>query len=189
MHVEVKELSAGLRAVLARVAYHRADIAVEAAETVDVHVAGGSGRRGFAFVVNLDTGAFEGRMGSWGGQNMFVRGPVDDGEVVSLPENGAVVKGTTGNGTYARIFAHPAAFGRLLPSGEAEETLTDEEAVALGAHVCLKGGQYRRDCLQRNRVRPETIDGLVDRGYLKRNRAGATQVTTKGRNAPYKRVS
>ena len=49
--------------------------------------------------------------------------------------------------------------------------------------AAIKGGEYRRDEMRRRNVSAATVDSLVERGYLKRNRAGATQITTQGKNA------
>lgn len=135
-------------------------------------------------MVNLDTGARKTFIGSWGGSNMFVSSPVDDSDGVgTLPPYGAVIRGSTGYPrTFATIYAHPAAMGRFLPSGEPDET-TDAEQQALYCYVSIKGGEYRRDELRRRNVTDDVIDGLVAGGYLKRNKAGAVQITTAGKNA------
>lgn len=41
----------------------------------------------------------------------------------------------------------------------------------------------RKDYLAENKVTPVEVDSLVSRGYLSRNKAGATQITTEGKNA------
>jgi hypothetical protein len=125
--------------------------------------------------VNLDTGERKSMIGSWGGGNMFTSTLVDAGsEMAELPANGAVIKGTMGYPrTYATIYAHPNALGRFLPAGEDDrDELTAEELQALYCFVCIKGGEYRREELRRRSVSDSTVDGLVSRGYLKRNRAG-----------------
>jgi hypothetical protein len=94
-----------------------------------------------------------------------------------------VIKGSMGYPrTFATIYAHPNTIGRFLPSG-AEEELTREEEQAIYCFAALKGGEYRRDEMRRRGVSTATVDALVERGYLKRNRAGATAITTKGKNA------
>jgi hypothetical protein len=182
-YIAVKELSPALREALGLVGYGRADIEMEAATAVDIGNGGGAGLRAFAIVVNLDTGARVVSRGSWGGPNPFTTNPVDAGFTVDVPANGAVVRGSYGYGpTYARIYAHPDAFGHLLPPTE-EDVLSDLERSALYCFAAIKGGEYRRQELRQRRVPDTVVDGLVERGYLKRNRAGATQITTKGRNA------
>lgn len=183
-HATVKELSPHVRRALASVGYGAADVPIVAAESVDSGEAGGAGMRGFVLILNLDDGRYETVNGSWGGATIAdPRNPVDRSEMIPVPPNGAVIKGTRGYPrTFATIYAHPQAMGRFLPSGEAEQ-LTDAEQAAIYCHAAIKGGEYRRDELRRRGVQAETIDSLVTRGYLKRNRAGAVQITTKGKNA------
>lgn len=165
--------------------YRRADVRVEAVTTLDPTVAGGDGMRGFVTIVNLATGASETRRGSWGGDNPWSRSPVDRAESFTLPPDCAVVKGTTGHGgTFATVYARPEDVGRFLPPApEDADTLTDADQQAIYCFAAIKGGEYRRDEMRRRGVTEATVDSLVERGYLKRNRAGATQITTKGKNA------
>jgi hypothetical protein len=184
MHIEVKDLHAPLRDALKSCGYGCADVQVVATERVDPYAAGNDGQRGFAIVVNLDTGARKSMVGSWGGSNMFAASPIDHAtEAHELPPNGAVVKGQMGYPrTFATIYAHPSAVGRFLPSGE-DHALSDEAQQALYCFACIKGGEYRRDELRRRRVTDNCVTELVESGHLKRNRAGATSITTKGKNA------
>jgi hypothetical protein len=184
-HIDVRELSPALQSALKSVRYGAKSVEVIPAETLDIGDAGGSGQRAFAVAVNLDTGERAGTVGSWGGPNPFTSNPVDAGERVAIPENGAIVKGTMGYPrTFAWVYAHPTAMGRMLPSGEPEVTFTEAELWALHCHAHVKGGAYRREELSRRDGAAEAIDGLVSRGYLSRNRAGATAITTAGRNVP-----
>jgi hypothetical protein len=177
MHAEVKSLSPHLRDALKSVRYGAADI--------EVIPAGGDGMRGFVIGLNLATGERKGLSGSWGGANMFTANPIDSSpEQLAIPPNGCVIKGTTGYPrTFAWIYAHPQAMGRYLASGAPDEELTDGEQQAIYCFAAIKGGEYRRDEMRRRGVTTATVDGLVQRGYLKRNRAGATAITTKGKNA------
>lgn len=70
----------------------------------------------------------------------------------------------------------------------ADDVLTDADQQALYCFVAIKGGEYRRDEMRRRGVTEEHVNSLVLRGYLKRNKAGATQVTTKGKNARDSRI-
>lgn len=190
MYVEVKQLGSALRAALDSVNYGATDVSVEPAESIEPHVSGGSGQRGFVIVVNVETGEFHGLRGSWGGSNIGnPTNPVDlSSDKIDIPPNGAVIKGTTGHPrTFAWVFAHPEAFGKYLPSG-VEEGLTEVEQQALYCFGAIKGGEYRRDEMRRRGVTVEVVDVLVARGYLKRNRSGATQITTKGKNARTVRI-
>ena len=186
MHVEVKSLAPAVQRALKSVAYGATDIKVIAAESVEGQVGANDGQRGFVLVLNLDTGAMRTVRGSWGGSNPFGGNLVDrTDERIELPANGAVIKGQQGYPrTFATIYAHPNAFASAgLPSGEPDEQLTDTEQHAIYCFAAIKGGEYRRDEMRRRGVTPAAVDGLVERGYLKRNRAGATQITTKGKNA------
>jgi hypothetical protein len=185
MYVEVKTLAPMIQNALKGVRYGGRDIQVITTDRVSPSVAGGSGQRGFTIIINLSTGQSDKLMGSWGGANMFNPDntvDLDTGQYV-IPTNGVVIKGTTG---YPRTFAtlYTTATGNLLPAGAGDtEVLTDEEQQALYCHYSIKGGQYRRDELSRRGVLQSTVDSLVDRGYLKCNRAGAVSITTKGKNA------
>ena len=102
---------------------------------------------------------------------------------LTLSDSAVVIHGSMGYPrTFAYLYASPSAVGKFLPSGD-EETLTETEKQAIYCFAAIKGGQYRREELRRRRVAPETVDSLVDRGYLKRSKSGATQITTKGKNA------
>jgi hypothetical protein len=187
MYVETKTLSPRIRAALDAVGYGSRDIQVVAAQSFTPYSeATRKGARGFTTVINLDTGEREHRQGSWGGSNMFVRTMVDDtrsDEQYPMPERAIVIKGQTGYPrTFATIYCHPNTTGHLLPSGS-EETLTDEEQQGLYCFAAIKGGAYRRDELRYRKVSQAAIDGLIERGYLKQSRNGATQITTKGKNA------
>jgi hypothetical protein len=184
MHVIVKELTPIIQKALKSVRYGAQDIRVEPAEQVSAYSEGSRGQKGFVLVLNLDTGQQKIITGSWGGGNMFTNTLVDDGsEDVQLPVNGVVIKGQIGYPrTFATLYCHPEMFPKLLPSGD-EEVLTEAEQQALYCFAAIKGGKYREDELRRRNVAYGTVDLLVERGYLKRNRAGATQITTKGKNA------
>lgn len=185
MWVTVKELPESVRTALARVGYGRSDVEVRIVREVVMSSAGCDGRRAFVLMVNLSTGEVAGEFGSWGGENMFnPRNPVDrDHKTYVIPPNGVVVLGSHGYPqTFLTLYVSPDLMDKtLLPP--AAEGLSSEELDALYAHACVKGGEYRREALRRSGVRSATLAGLVERGYLKQNRAGARQVTTAGRNA------
>jgi len=183
-HIEVRELSPHLRAALESVRYGARDVRVIPTESVESGSSAGAGSRGFATAVNLDTGERRTITGDWGGSGLG-RHTLDlPGQRMNIPPNGAVIKGAMGYPrTYATVYAHPTAFGRMLPSGEPADELSDADQQAIYCFTAIKGGEYRRDEMRRRGVTAATVDSLVERGYLKRNRAGATQITTKGKNA------
>ena len=184
MYVEVKELAPVIRRALESVKYGGRDIKVTAIDTVKLNTGGGArGARGFVTVVNLESGEYHTEVGDWGGPGLGHRLADWNKDELTLSDNAVVIHGQMGYPkTFAYLYASPNAVGRFLPSGS-EETLTDTEQDAIYCFTAIKGGEYRRDELRRREVAPETVDSLVDRGYLKRSKSGATQITTKGKNA------
>lgn len=184
--MNVKDLPAPIRDALKSVRYGRESIAVHASATVQLGGRGsGDGQRAFTTLVALDTGEYRTVRGSWGGPNMFVTTPVDtDGNEYALPPNGVAILGTEGGShpVYATLHIPASMVSRILTAGPAEE-LPQVEKDALYAHKGIKGGEHRREFLRRKRVPSSVVDGLVSRGLLKRNSAGATSITTAGRNA------
>ena len=183
MHIETRELPFTLRTALERTGYRCRDIKVAAAESAVLNEMGSAGQRAFVCLVNLATGQTKVTRGSWGGPNMFSpRNAVDnDGRTYPIPTNGAVIQGSQGGKVYARIVVHPTAFAKLLPDGE--DKVSEKDASILNIFTGMKGGPYRREELRRMKATDEEINSLVERGYLKRNKAGAIQATTKGKNA------
>ncbi len=184
MYVSVKQLPDPVRDALSALGYGKADIEVRHASTVTLSSGGSAGRRAFATIVNLTSGSHVTTWGSWGGPNMFVRNAVDsDDTPMSLPPNGVALTGSKGGGgpVFATLHVPASMAERILPAPA--EQLTTPELDALYCYARVRGGQYRTDELRRRRVSPDTIDSLVSRGYLKRNRAGATAITTEGKNA------
>ncbi len=184
-YVNVKDLPAPVQAALSSVGYGSKDIRVEAASTVVLSASGGNGYRAFTTLVNLTAGTHRTEWGSWGGANMFSpHNAVDnDDRSYTLPADGCAVTGHVGGGkpVYAVVRVPASMVDRMLPA--ADESLTDVERATLGCFKGLKSGPYRQDALRRAGATEDMITSLVARGYLTRNRAGATAITTKGKNA------
>jgi hypothetical protein len=135
-------------------------------------------------MVRLDTGTRQLINGSWGGANMFApRNPVDlDAQDYAIPPNGVVIKGERGHGgTSATLYVPLTEASRFLPTESPK--LAPSERHALYCYRAIKSGPYRRDELERRGVLTATIDELVTRGLLARNKVGAVMITTAGRNA------
>lgn len=183
MYIKTKELPRTLQRVLERLGYHKPDIEVKVQESRQPYHGSGAGTRAFMALVDLATGKFDIRYGSWGGPNMFVpTEPPDDGHApeLPLPPNGAMILGCSGNYMYATVYISPLTAAPLLP---AAPTLTKEEAVALYCVKGLRGGTPRRECWQHFGIRPATLDRLVAQQLLKRDARGSIQITTAGKNA------
>lgn len=185
MHVAVTDLPPVVQQALKSVDYGRKDIRVEARTSVTLSDSPGDGRRAFVTLVNLTAGTFTTVHGSWGGPNMFDRTNVVDNDhrPVTLPPDGLAIQGNRGGShpVYATIYVSASMVDRMLPGPAVE--LTTVERDALYCHNSLKGGAYRKDELRRRKVDQATLDSLVERGFLNRNKAGAMSITTAGKNA------
>jgi hypothetical protein len=177
--VRTDTLPESIRSALKSVEYYAKDIGIQGKETESVMCyTSGDGCRGFVLIVNLETGECKSMQGSWGGSNLF-----NPTNAVDLNDNEypmhsgvAVIKGTTGYPrTFASITLHPSNITPLLPT--VDPTLTDEEKRMLAEFRSLKPA-YRN-----TKGKESMIASLVSRGYLKQNKAGATQITTEGKNA------
>lgn len=190
-HVAVRDLPRSLQKALRTVGYRRKDIRVEPDTTYSPSEgsAGFTGSRGFIVVVNMQTGQMKHEKGSWGGATPFERKQVDvDRKNYPIPNNGAVIVGESGGrGTFAKIKVHPNNLAKMLPEGE-DVKLTPEENKALNILGGLKSG-YRAQSFERYNLGPYDVrsnpllQGLLKKGLIKANRAGAMSITTKGRNA------
>ncbi|HEY4266722.1 MAG TPA: hypothetical protein VGM94_00890 [Galbitalea sp.] len=184
-YLRVSDLPASLRGALESVSYAKVDIAVEAQTEVSIRALGGDGYQAFAVIVNLETGQTGTHWGSWGGPNAFSSdtNPVDaDGRMHAIPVNGAAITGRRGGGrsVLATIHVHPDNLAKLLPGDTSELSL--RERYVLHVYDGIKSS-YRAEYLRFIKGRDALVMSLVERGYLKRNSNGATQITTAGKNA------
>lgn len=182
MHIETKDLPPSVQAALAAVGYGKRDIGVEATERCSLSSLSGAGMRAFAAVCRLDgSTAHEIQWGSWGGSNAFQRSIDDLADSVALTPDLACVIGHVGGAkpAYAVVYVHPSAVIKALPA-PSEVTEKERQILAIfGGYKSFARPEY----LQRLEATAAEIDSLVSRGYLSRNKTGATQITTKGKNA------
>lgn len=188
VQIEVKRLSPAIQAALRSVGYGARDIAVRPATEVSLTVGGGAGMRGFAMLVDMHTGRHETMRGSWGGANMFnPQNRVDlDTTLRPLPPGTVLIKGTEGHPrTIATIYAHPDTMGSFALAGPQAEVSADERTVLnvyRGIISSYRQSEFARRGLSRHQVAAAT-ERLIALGLLKRNAAGAVQITTAGKNA------
>lgn len=180
-YVPVKELPSSIRRALESVGYRRKDISWEVRESISLLGAGGAGRQEFAIILNLTTGEAVRMNGSWGGSNAFSPGNRVDNDDRShkLGENCAVIKGSTGNGTFAYLYLSSA---NVIAALEAPAEVTLRARQILYCYKSLKSGPYRQDELSRMKASESEIADLVTAGYLKKDGRGI-QITTSGKNA------
>lgn len=183
MFVATSALPNVFRSALKEIGYHKSDISVTGAVESPLSTMGGEGSKGFAVIVNVESGEYKVSWGSWGGANIANPGnAVDcDHRFYQIPPNGAVILGSIGgHGTYASILANPAILAPLLPP---PSTLSEKQKGILRAYKSLKSGPYRQTALQDLLCTKQDIALLVSDGYLKESSNGAIQITTKGKNA------
>jgi len=183
IHVETKELPACVRVALERAGYKRKDIGVSLTETLRSPGAYGTGYRAFVCVINLATGAAKTEVGAWGGANPFSNSPLDRGpESMPLPPGFVAITGSVGHKALLSLYMNPANAAPWLP---APSEVTARQAWILGCYAGLTSAGRKDEFARRGPERPtlEEIDELVSRGLLSRNKAGATALTTEGRNA------
>jgi hypothetical protein len=163
VYVSVSSLPDDVWTLLRDVNFNKSSIAVKSAETYRFHTPYGDGYQTFA-----------------GGRNLHEtrRADVDEQEH-KIPMNGAVISGQRGGAgpVSATLFVHPSNMPRYLPAGE---MVSEAEARILVMYRSYTSA-YRKENLK---VKDEpVIVGLVARGLLKRNKAGATSITEAGKNA------
>ena len=178
-HVDLKDLPRPLQDALRSVGYRKASIMVTPMNSVSLGGGGGDGQRAFAIAVDLSTGKTSNVIkGSWGGANMFVDRSLDTSKPYNIPENVAIINGSEGGHLWATIYIHPDSMMKMLPG---DSGVSERESSILRAATYMSA--YKKELFQKLKVTPEEIKSLADRGYLKVNKAGATSLTTKGKNA------
>ena len=106
-----------------------------------------------------------------------------EGASVDIPPGIAIVEHSIfcGKDIGIRVYLNPANAAKLLAAPEAS-TATARERWILSVYGGIVSG-YRPEYLRRERVQPSEVEALVARGLLKRNAAGAVQITIEGKNA------
>ncbi len=186
MYTQVKDLPEALQSALSSLGYGRKDIQIEVKESISPIVGGGSGKRGFCCIVNIETGERKTEMGSWGGSNMFAQSAVNavdsDHTDYVIPPNFAVIKGTEGGDrpVYATITISSANMIKALPE-KVELDGRDQWLLYTFKGLTSAG---RRDEWARNNDKPSEADlvRFVGNGWIKRRSDGACSITTEGKN-------
>jgi hypothetical protein len=184
MFVPTKDLPDIVQEVLESVGFHKADIDVEPA--VEAHLSSpyGTGYQTFAVGVDITRRRVSREVASsWGGPNMFEHRTLDQPSTLDLPEGTMLIMGQRGGGrpVSAKLYAHPGLMAPMLEGQQAAD-LSVQELAVLAIFKGIKGG-YREEEARRYKLPFKTaVARLVELGFLKTNRAGATQITTDGRN-------
>lgn len=180
MFVKLKELPPIVKEALNKVGYHRVDILVEAAEEASLIAPYGDGYQSYAVAIDTKTNEISREVTSnWGGGGWYSpKKTLDRPGTLKLPENGMVIVGQRGGGrpVSAKLYAHPALLAPLLkPASAPEEEYTLAELIALVNFVALKPA-YRPP------IKPETLAKFIEKGLVKKNKAGALSITTAGKD-------
>lgn len=184
-YVKVSDLPTSIQNALVSAGFHRKDIEVRVEEKFEPRPQSAQGRKGFCAACRLDdSNRFEITWGSFGGSNMFTKTIDDFDGAVEIPEGVAFVTGLSNAGTgypgFATIHVGPK---NMVPALMAPKSnVTEREAKILCIFKSLKSGA-RKEYLGRMKATDAEVAVLVERGYLSQNKAGATSITTEGRNA------
>lgn len=172
----------------------RTSIPCYVSETESMHATSGDGCKGFATLINLDTGETRTVWGSWGGGNPFARGEHDsvdaDTSERPLPPHGCIVKGYIGgsSGGRASITIHPDRAAKLLPEAF---SVSERDQLLLGVYGAFNS-RGRTKYFERhpeNRPTQAELESLAARGFIKLAKNGAITITPAGRNNRGKYVS
>ena len=165
----------------------RGSIPVYVSDTASMCAVSGDGCRGFATLIDLDSGDTRTVQGSWGGGNPFARGEHDsvdhDTTERALPSSGVVVKGYIGGskGGSCSVHIHPTRAAKLLP---AKGSVSDREGMLLAVYAGLNS-RGRKEHFERH---PSAVPSqaelaaLAERGFIKLAKNGAVTITPEGRN-------
>lgn len=184
-YVATKELPPSVRKTLKTIGYGKADIGIVSSETVVVGQGGGDGRRSFYAILALD-GSVEPKVeyGSWGGANPFETFRVDHDQTKHPIAPGyAVVVGSESGGTHVHctMHVHPSNLAPLLP---AKADLTDRQRSTLRVFKSFTSAGRKSEWENYPETKPTEaeLEALIGLGLLKKNKAGALSITTKGKN-------
>ena len=124
-YIDIRELPKCVRDVLKKViGWKRNEIPFELIERISLRRSSTLRyNRGFAILINLDTGAYRIGIGSYGGSNQSFNTIIDDCDFrFKFPANYVIIKGEHGtNGVYATLYMRPDNTLALIGSDEDHE--------------------------------------------------------------------
>ena len=183
-YINTSELPQAAKDILAEVGVKRSTIAVRVAEFSEMPSASYDFTRAFIGIINMDSGKYEIRHGSFGGSNPYVKTFVDDSpsdKKIPLLPNMMIVEGNEGgtNHGWASIVVHPSNVNAGLLSAPQVE-LTDDEKTFFRAQGYI--GDYKQNILASigRQGMIAVIESLTAQGLIKKAGKGYT-LTAKGK--------
>lgn len=184
IHIATKTLPPTLRAALESVEFHGTDIGVRVSDKVSANAQAGQGSRGFVLIVDIASGEMTRHNGSWGGASAFEQRQIDlDQNEYDMRPGMAVISGSIGHPrTFATLHLHPDNMAKYLPAAPA---VSERDRTILKQFSGLTSAGRKDEWNRYPETAPSAVelDSLVSRGLLSRNKAGATKITTDGKNA------
>jgi hypothetical protein len=186
MHVDIKKLPSTIQKAIGKIKHSGRDIEVITCDSVNPEYCGDDGSRG-VFGIFDSNGNGQVHYGSWGGPNMFSAPAVDKFDAdVNLPDGKFALKGSNGSFNHIKLYANATTIEGICPQTDADIELDEVEYEILWAHV-NRTSAYRKQHYFEHKI-PDNrlslaISSLVGKGLIKQNKAGATSITTEGRNA------
>ena len=184
-YIQTKELPYEITSVLSRLGYNKKDIDVEAHEKVSPASSSSDGCRSFMAIINLSTGEYTEKWGSYGGANIFNRDNQVDNDTSSytIPENFCVIKGSSGGNrpVLARLIVRSDMIAKFLPQ---KAELNPRLQYILDVYATYNSSGREREFNDYGHIPPskEELNELVRLGLIKINKAGSVSVTTEGKN-------
>lgn len=183
MYVPVKTLPDCLQSTLKGVGYYGADLKIEAAETFTPTGAYGDGYRALTVAIDLSTGESKQTKGDYGGGWGLTAQDkaAQNNEQVNIPEGAVFLSVQSGPKVFVTAYVHPSTFAPFLPKEKAE--IPYLEKCVLFAHRAYKSS-YRQEYYSEKGISDvgTIVANLANKGYLKVNKAGSSQITTEGKN-------
>lgn len=185
MHIEMSKLPPCVINAAASEGHRKADIKAVGRDSVSPQYIANNGSRGVCILLNLKNGNSTKTYGSWGGPNMFSRGPVDSAPgLLPIPEDYVVLKGSTGNLNLLTLYARPEFLAQF--EEDEKQELTERESTVLWAHKNCNSKGRKEHYYDRGLTAAQlelAKSGLESKGLIKIAKNGASKLTTAGRNA------
>jgi|GEM_PF-4264042 len=184
MLARVENLPPALRQVLSKLGYQSSTVNITASESVGLSNPANDFARSFAGTIDLISGKSKIQ---WSVFDDAERDdPFPSNPTIQLDQSIAVIKGSNANnGTYAYVYLHPSLAEKFRTISV---SLTPLQCEVLYTYTSIIS-KYRKGRLETIQKKyadesfEQSIDDLIQRGFLKRYPKGSIRVTASGRIA------